>query len=1372
MVAFQSQNKVRFAVDDFGRNRFLGPHGVDHYDCSLDVHKAQKLGNCRDFVRFLRAGDLAQRQTQLTGPNAHRVQRAQTVLAIMAAPRRLAIDSKDRFVNRLPLFGDTRFKSPFQIFAEMGLMPAGFVDDTRPVDGTTPPAQVIGMASLPQTVSSTDWANSLPDVQLETRQGGARAVAYTLSDVDFLIGSVPGCDLRVGAADAPAVLCLIARHPAGVSLRKLAPTQNILVNGQSVTQRDLADDDRVQIGLLDIHMRIAPAPMAGPMPENLDQARHEFQATVAGFREQVVRFQREKDAFERARKQPGAAWETERAELDRELQERQHLLDERAAEIEHQESELVKLRLETANLRQQMFDHYADRRDSIASMQADLDKARLGIEEREKKLRIEEQDVADRRQRHLHQQEEIDQRTAEVSERALRFDEERRLFEQRQKDAYDDWEKKNADLLERQQVLVDLTGDRETKIKHYEADVLRLNRVATDLEERERALEPRADELTRQRDALQRDAAEADQQFFQLDEWRTKVAEEAEKLTAQKKQQDDLQRRLAERGASLEGQQATFAALRCRLERMREEIRTQQQLIDEQAAQHEATAAALKRKERAIEEWYVAMEADKTQYAQDRSQWIERSAVLETAVRQLKQTQEKLALDEERLRREAAELEERAMQVLDSDGVVQSRLAQLAETQEHLDLERRALNDRSVRLVEREEACTALQEQLQRRAEEIVARHKEVSDRLQEFRAKFAETEEKQKQLDQREKEIQEQFASNQRELELKNQLLERQHLAVTGVEGQHLDLVNQLVIQRRSHAEERAQFHMEQQAAVKKFSEARAELDRIRTDAVELIAQLPDAEVRAGSAVERLTQTREQLRNHLGEIHGYVQQCQDELEALRNRLKDDLDKLLAQEHTLRKSQDEHRLATAGFRQQLIDWQGQIGELKRLLARDETRLERKQAQVDERAKEMVVESQRLQQQAVNLLEQEREVADHREEIDRHLVDMRQWYRHKLRELAGIPLIPDAINSDAEPTILPVLPSPRGRGAGGEGEHEGNLGESEDAIVPTERTIIKITEPGDQKLGEVLREAQLIDADTLTALLAESRRQRRSLRHVLLASGVITLYQLALIEAGNIDGLALGPVRIIDRLRNTAHETVYRVFDSRRGAEAVLRHLVEADMNDALKPDEFRQRFQQAMLNDIHLANTLEVLDLAGRPAAEQEWLSGLPASDWPPLAAAPGVCYRLLTQAAQGLATAHQAGVVHGHLSDTLLFLTESGVLKICGLGEPPWLIGLQQDEEPTARDDLRTLGKIVSGWCTPTGVRKGAKTKPLPEALVSVLYRLAAEGDAGYRDVKGLLDDLQNAAAAIPTNAEAWDRLLKYVREHRTAEAMLRQSA
>src|SRR5262249_29454856 len=154
-----------------------------------------------------------------------------------------------------------------------------------------------------------------------------------------------------------------------------------------------------------------------------------------------------------------------------------------------------------------------------------------------------------------------------------------------------------------------------------------------------------------------------------------------------------------------------------------------------------------------------------------------------------------------------------------------------------------------------------------------------------------------------------------------------------------------------------------------------------------------------------------------------------------------------------------------------------------------------------------------------------------------------------------------------------------------------------------------TDPGDRKLGDLLRSLELVDADTLTTLLVESRKQRRSLRQALLAGGCLTLYQMALIEAGNLDGLVLGPVRIIDRLRARARETGYRVFDPRRGSEAVLRYLAEAEMQDAIHPDEFRQRFAQAAaVRHPHVAATLEVLEINGRPAVLQEWLTGLPSN--------------------------------------------------------------------------------------------------------------------------------------------------------------------
>src|SRR5689334_20688332 len=115
------------------------------------------------------------------------------------------------------------------------------------------------MASSIPNASSTRSSEGLPSVILEVRQGATRSASYPMEGVDFLVGSVLGCDLRV-AADAASVLCLLARHPLGVTLRKLAPTQAILVNGQPASTRELRDGDRVQIGSIEIQVRItAPA---------------------------------------------------------------------------------------------------------------------------------------------------------------------------------------------------------------------------------------------------------------------------------------------------------------------------------------------------------------------------------------------------------------------------------------------------------------------------------------------------------------------------------------------------------------------------------------------------------------------------------------------------------------------------------------------------------------------------------------------------------------------------------------------------------------------------------------------------------------------------------------------------------------------------------------------------------------------------------------------------------------------------------------------------------------------------------------------------------------------------------------------------------
>ena len=161
------------------------------------------------------------------------------------------------------------------------------------------------MSSL---ANSTDALALLPDVTLEVRQGTGRVTSYPVDTVDFLIGTVPGCDLRLAGSDAPAVLCLLARHARGVALRKLAPTQAILVNGRSVSSMDLVHGDRVTLGSVEIVLQVQASAVVptihAKQATQLEQTQQELQDKINAFRTQVVQFQRDKESFvaERSRR--------------------------------------------------------------------------------------------------------------------------------------------------------------------------------------------------------------------------------------------------------------------------------------------------------------------------------------------------------------------------------------------------------------------------------------------------------------------------------------------------------------------------------------------------------------------------------------------------------------------------------------------------------------------------------------------------------------------------------------------------------------------------------------------------------------------------------------------------------------------------------------------------------------------------------------------------------------------------------------------------------------------------------------------------------------------------------------------------------------
>ena len=80
---------------------------------------------------------------------------------------------------------------------------------------------------------------------------------------------------------------------------------------------------------------------------------------------------------------------------------------------------------------------------------------------------------------------------------------------------------------------------------------------------------------------MQRDAQELEEQARLLDGGHVRLKDEAERLTRQKSEQEALASQLVERASMLESQQAMLAAIRSKMDRLKEELRQQAQQLAE-----------------------------------------------------------------------------------------------------------------------------------------------------------------------------------------------------------------------------------------------------------------------------------------------------------------------------------------------------------------------------------------------------------------------------------------------------------------------------------------------------------------------------------------------------------------------------------------------------------------------------------------------------------------------------------------------------------------------------------------------------------------------------------------------------------------------
>jgi chromosome segregation ATPase len=1267
-----------------------------------------------------------------------------------------------------------------------------------------------------------------PTARLEVRHGSGQPTEHRIGEAGFLLGSVPGCDLRLPGVNLPPVVALLCHTPEGLFLRKLTPVAGLLHNGRPASSSLLADGDRLTLGAVDLLVRLpqeTPSPLVGEglsegnepptfrvrlvdpvaeaqtAPEGTERERRLHEQIQELETDRILWYRRRQEIEQECQRQEEAAeslraWiEQERGAIDREraeleqrsgdLRQREEALQQRGAEIQEQEQHLEQMRQDLLESREQLRERYRRRRDELAGMQESLRRAAENLQERKRQFEAQLEAATESLGQETTRRTELETLANELHEERRLLDDARRLFNEEQQEMQRQLGQRLLALDTREEEV----EEREELLARHQAqhqqDLVRLDRLAGLIETRQKQMQERAIEVDRGFERLQHDSREMEEQARQLDTWHSELSEQARQNEELRLQLETTRSELSQRSSALEGQQVMLATLRTRLERLREEQRREDQQSAERRDELETLETDLRHRLEEVQRLRVELDGERLLYDQEQRRFEERRSTIDAAVTQLRQTQEKLALDAEELRRREEQVNAVAAEQVEQAALLRARSTQVEELRQRLEGERQALRDRETALAQAEQAVGSLQEQLRRRSEDLNQRQRALGEQTQQHEETRRQIESGKEELDLLRQRLEDEAAQNrqqlaQRALELESlqqQISERERNL--GLQLEQLQLDGRVLDGMRETLQgDRLRIESEQQSAASIEEQRQRDLASLRDEIQGLVQQVPELETRMGTALERLSQARDQLREHLTELHQYARQSREDLEALARQVQTERDGLRQQEQSLYQQREEHRLAVAAFRQQLLEWQGQVGEMKQALLQNESLLQRRQAEIAEQARQVDEATARLTAQAEMVQEQERAVVVRRTEIDRHLTDMREWYRRKLRELAGMPTaqsealrLAEGLDGPERRGVSPPVSAPTGdltvRRSGEEGE---------EYTPPRAASVVQLfgVEPADRQLGELLCSLELVDGDTLQALLNEARRQRRSLRQLLLAGNYLTLYQMALIEAGNLHGLVLGPVRVIDRLHAGMRETVYRVFDPRRNQEALLRHLAEAEMEDAVRPDEFRQRFGAASLvQHPHLAATYEVLEVEDRPAVLQEWLHGVPSTEWPSLAAAPGVWYRLLNQTALGLHAAHQAGLTHGSLHAGQVLLTGEGIVKLCGFGEPPWLAMLPEGEpfDDSISGDLAALGRLAATWLVPDPERKGPRPKPLPVALQGVLRRLVAESEVErYPSAAALLEELERAGSDAPANTTAWERLLQAVREQ--GDVPLRRSA
>ena len=148
------------------------------------------------------------------------------------------------------------------------------------------------------------------------------------------------------------------------------------------------------------------------------------------------------------------------------------------------------------------------------------------------------------------------------------------------------------------------------------------------------------------------------------------------------------------------------------------------------------------------------------------------------------------------------------------------------------------------------------------------------------------------------------------------------------------------------------------------------------------------------------------------------------------------------------------------------------------------------------------------------------------------------------------------------------------------------------------------------------------------------------------------------------GLEIGQYRIESKLGEGGTSTVWLALDNRLSRRVAIKFLSD-DLADA----EARRRFQReaqmaSSLNHPHIVSVHDIGEFEGRQYLVTEYVDGGTLKDWvKDKRRTPKEVAELLTGVADGLAAAHQAGILHRDIKPMNILVARNGYAKLADFG-------------------------------------------------------------------------------------------------------------